>query len=425
MLTRIQIRNYKSIAACSLELGSLQFFVGPNGSGKSNFLDAIRFVADSLRTSLSHALRERGGINEVRRRSGGHPNHFGMRLEFVLDGGARGHYSFRVGARPQGGYEVQNEECEIFQSAEDVGEAEGDDDANSSSRRLSAPIIGRAESFFGVRSGDVTSSSIRIPPAGSADRLYLVNASGLPAFRPLFDALSHMGFYNLSPWNLRELQPADAGDLLSRDGSNITSVMTRLARSNPAAKTRIEEYLSKVVPGVTGVDVKAIGPREILEFRQFVPGAKFPWRFMAGSMSDGTVRALGVLVALFQAGNGARVPLVGIEEPEMALHPGAVGVLMDALVEASQTTQVLVTSHSPDLLDDPRVDASQLVAVLAEGGVTRIAPPDTPGRKALRDKLYTAGDLLRLNQLMPESDMGEDDEPTLFDLPDNPRPPKR
>ncbi|HVN04131.1 MAG TPA: AAA family ATPase [Bryobacteraceae bacterium] len=88
----------------------MTFLVGPNGAGKSSFLDALRFVTDSLRTSLEHTIRDRGGINEVRRRSGGHPNHFGLRLSFSLPTGETGHYAFRIGARPQGGFEVQNEE---------------------------------------------------------------------------------------------------------------------------------------------------------------------------------------------------------------------------------------------------------------------------------------------------------------------------
>ena len=84
----------------------LSFLVGPNGSGKSNFLDALRFIADSLRFSIEHALRDRGGVNEVRRRSGGHPTHFGIRLEFNLED-SQGHYTFRVGAKAGGGYDVQ------------------------------------------------------------------------------------------------------------------------------------------------------------------------------------------------------------------------------------------------------------------------------------------------------------------------------
>jgi predicted ATPase len=111
-----------------------------------------------------------------------------------------------------------------------------------------------------------------------------------------------------------------------------------------------------------------------------------------------------VLVALFQAGNGtgARVPLVGIEEPEVALHPAAAGVLLDSLHDASQQTQVIVTSHSTDLLDSEEIETDSILAVVAEQGVTKIGPLDEAGRSALRDQLYTAGELLRLNQLAPD-----------------------
>ena len=70
-LRRVALRNYKSIRECDVALGRLMLLVGPNGSGKSNFLDALRFVAESLRTTMDQALRERGGIQEVRRRSQG------------------------------------------------------------------------------------------------------------------------------------------------------------------------------------------------------------------------------------------------------------------------------------------------------------------------------------------------------------------
>lgn len=378
-LTRIVLRNYKSIAACDVRLGPLVFLVGPNGAGKSNFLDALRFVADGLRTSLDHAIRDRGGIKEVRRRSGGHPNHFGMRLEFVLRSGAVGHFAFKLGARPAGGYEVQEEEC-----------------------RVRGPEALEQEQFYLVRSGEVVASSVPVSPAASADRFYLVNASGLPPFRPVYDAFSRMGFYSLNPARIRDLQSPDAGELLERDGSNITGVLARSDDRARAAKQRIEEYLAKVVPGVTGVDVKAVGSRETLEFRQQVAGGGGPWRFPAMAMSDGTLRTLGVLAALFQAGNGAGVPLVGIEEPEVALHPAAAGVLLDSLRDASQQTQVLVTSHSTDLLDNEAIATEEILAVVAEGGVTRIGPLDEASRSALADHLYTPGELLRLNQLTPD-----------------------
>ena len=118
-------------------------------------------------------------------------------------------------------------------------------------------------------------------------------------------------------------------------------------------------------------------------------------------MSDGTLRALGVLVALFQrpATDGRAVRLVGIEEPETALHPGAAAVLRSALFEASRHTQVIVTSHSPDLLDDKGISAENIVSVISRGGETILGPVDEASRTSIRDQLFTAGELLRLNQL--------------------------
>ena len=379
LLTRVVLRNYKSIAACDVAPAQLSFLVGANGSGKSNFLDALRFVADSLRFSIDHALRDRGGINEVRRRSGGHPTHFGIRVVFNL-GESWGHYAFEVGAKPQGGFEVQREECYVL----------GRD--------------GDQPQFYEVAGGHVTRSTLSPPPAAAADRLYLVNASGLNAFRPVYDALSGLGFYNLNPEAIRDLQPPDPGDLLKRDGSNAASVLSNLATRAPAFKERIETYLGKVVPGVAGVDRRSVGPRDTLEFRQEVRGAQYPWRFFASNMSDGTLRAFGVLLALFQgAGDGAtRRSLVGIEEPEVALHPAAAGVLIDGLRDAAEHAQVLVTSHSPDLLDDDEISADSIFSVVAKHGETRIGPLNDVGRAVLRDQLYTAGELLRMGQLEPD-----------------------
>ena len=114
-IQRVWLRNYKSIGRCDVRLGPLTYLVGPNGSGKSNFLDALSFVRDALDLSLDHAVRERGGVNEVRRRSGGHPNHFEIRLGFCLPDASSGVYSFRIGAKKQGDYgrRVQSESCEL------------------------------------------------------------------------------------------------------------------------------------------------------------------------------------------------------------------------------------------------------------------------------------------------------------------------
>ena len=377
-ITRVSLKNYKSIAACDVQLQPLTFLVGRNGSGKSNFLDALRFVADALDSSLEHAIRDRGGINDVRRRSRGHPNHFSIRLEFALPEGSTGHYAFRIGTRSPGGYEVQTEECRL------------------QSEKLFTPEV-----YFRVDNGSVTDTSVKVAPAAATDRLFLVNASGLPEFRPVYEAFSRMGFYSLNPDKIRDLQAPDPRDVLTRDGDNITSVFAQLSLP---AKQRVQEYLAAVVPGMHKVEVKEFGPKETLEFRQDVAGDKHRWRFLANNMSDGTLRVLGILVALFQGEGDAqkRVPLVGIEEPELALHPAAAGVLLDSLQDAAEKTQVIVTSHSPDLLDNKDLDVESILAVEARDGNTVIGRVDEASRSVLRDKLYTTGELLRLNQLQPD-----------------------
>lgn len=382
-IRRARIRNFRSIGACDVLLGDLTILVGRNGAGKSNFLDAMRFVTDALQTSLDHAIQSRGGIEDVRRQTVGHPRNFAIALEVELPNLSTARYQFEIAAREQGRFAIKNEKLTV------VG---------ASKERLG---------HYEVQDGKLTSKSEDAMPVPTDDRLYLVSVSGIPIFRPTYDALLAMGFYNLNPDAMKELQSPDAGELLHRDGSNIASVIARLTQDKPEVFERIKDYLLTIVPGITDVTREALGPRETLKFRQTVKGAKHPWSFYAASMSDGTMRVLGTLTAVVQlAGRKSPLTLVGIEEPETALHPGASGSLMDALREATAQTQVVVTTHSPDLLDQLRPDKEKLLVVDMYEGNSRIAIPDDASHKAIRDHLYSPGDLLRMDQLqVNESDL--------------------
>jgi predicted ATPase len=256
---------------------------------------------------------------------------------------------------------------------------------------------------FDVREGKVKDSS-QPGIAVSPDRPYLVAASGNPAFRPAFDLLSRICIYNINPAVIRDLQLTDSGDMLHREGRNLAAVLRRLTRDHRDRMRRIQDYMELIVPGIAGIQAKPLQNREMIEFRQSMPGAKSPWRFPASSMSDGTLRALGVLTAIFQAPpTGAMdLPIVGIEEPEVAVHPHALSVLLDALMEASESRQTVVTSHSPELLDRSTVDADSLLAVSSQAGATVIAPVDQAMREAMREHLCTAGELMRQNRLVPD-----------------------
>lgn len=113
-LTRVRIENFRSIAACDVRLGPLTVLAGPNAAGKSNFLDALRFVRDALRTSPGQALEPRGGLEEILHRSpaGTRADSFRIRLDVTVPapepasepGGERGaldaSYLLEVGADP-------------------------------------------------------------------------------------------------------------------------------------------------------------------------------------------------------------------------------------------------------------------------------------------------------------------------------------
>ena len=391
-ITRVALRNYKSISACDVRLQPLTLLVGPNGAGKSNFLDALRFTSQALRFSLDHALRERGGIGDVRRRSRGHPNHFGIRLDLRVPHGEAS-YAYSVGARPHGGYRVHRESCRVRSA----------DPARTGS--------------FEIGRGEITHASVPgLPPIPQSDRLYLLPASNHPVFRPVYDTLSEMGFYNPNPRRIRDLQSSAPGEILDGDGSNLASVFSALKSRAPDAAQRIVRYLSVIVPGTVGVETKTLGPQLTLEFLQNVRGDRHAWRFLANNMSDGTLRAFGVLVALFQSAEGSSLTarFIGIEEPESALHPAAAEALTDVLQEVSGSVQVLATTHSAELLDQRTLQHDSLLAVVSEAGETRLAPLDAAGRATLRDGLSTPGDLLRMEMLEPDRKLASPRQLKLF-----------
>lgn len=377
-ITRLRLKNFKSIASCDVSLGPLTLLVGPNGSGKSNVLDALRLTADGLSTSLDHALGERGGVDQVRRRSGGHPTHFTVHLDLRTPT-ATGSYTFEVGASKGGGFTVNKEEVSFTSS--DFGSAQ-----------LVVRIHDGAVSY--------ASPSLGLLPKPDKNQLYLVRLSGAEQLRPLYDGLSHMQVFNLSPELMKMPQTPDVGDLLHRNGNNIASVLERL---DSHAMARVVDYLQSMVQDVRSVKRVPLGPWESLEFRQVVEGQPNAWNFPAESMSDGTLRALGVLVALFASTPESASP-IGIEEPETALHPAAAATLMGALRDASERRQVVVTSHSPDLLDGGDIRQGELLAVRSTEGKTRVAPIDAARRLALSEELFGAGELLRQDQLQPATE---------------------
>ena len=124
-------------------------------------------------------------------------------------------------------------------------------------------------------------------------------------------------------------------------------------------------------------------------------------KFFAQNMSDGTLRGLAVLVALLQARGDGRASLVGIEEPELTLHPGALGAVMDAILEASESTQTFVTTHSVELLDNEELPHRSVFPVELSAGESRIDSLDDACLEAIDGRDFTVGELLTMGQAAP------------------------
>ncbi len=379
-ITRVILHNYKSIALGNVALGPLNFLVGPNGSGKSNFIDAMRFCRDALRTPLDQVFAKRNtNLHHLLHHSPGDPDSFEMRFEFRLGSGWLGFYSFGISSQSPRGFEVRREKCYVHEPS-------------------------GAERSFEIRSGQLASAhpSAAALPAPNERRLFLVNASALPEFHPVYELLSGMEFYTPDPETMRvDLDTTGSADILDSDGENIASVLDRLSRTQRSTKERIDQYLRAVVPGLERVETVEFEHYKLLNF--YITAAGSSSMFLASNMSDGTLRALALLVALFQnAGSDSRVSVIAIEEPETGLHPAATAVLLDAIREASESVQVVATSHSADLLDSPEIPSDAIRAVSWENGQSEILGVDNATRSTLHDRLYTAGELLRMGGLTPE-----------------------
>jgi len=136
-----------------------------------------------------------------------------------------------------------------------------------------------------------------------------------------------------------------------------------------------------------------------LEFKQEVTGSKYPWKFDAHSMSDGTLRILGILLAIHQPGTNSTL---AIEGPEVTVHPSIIDLITRVLMDASNERQILITTHSPDIIDHKDIKDKYIKIVTIEKNQTQISPLSKSNREVIHDQLYTPGELLRSNELKPE-----------------------
>jgi predicted ATPase len=369
-IRRIRLKRFRSYLWADVELANPLFLVGKNGAGKSNFLKALEFLAASMSLPLESVFQLHGGIETVRYRtsSRSRPGNFGMRVDFMLPNGDEGFYVFEIKAMTGFQFKVVREQCV----------------AGSSS--------------FDREGNEVKLTLPGVTPRVVDDALLLPLLGGAEEFEPVVKMLGGIQVFSLEPRMIQELQKPDAGLALKGDGSNLASVLKTLSEE---ALQRLCQLLGKVVPGVTGVSTVKHGKSLTLKFTQ-------TWRIESGeeeisheafSMSDGTMRITGILCAFLQ---NQKPSIIAIEEPESTIHPEALGSLLEVIRGFSRNTQIIVTTHSPDLLDCKWIEAANLKVVAWREGVTRILRLHPSSEETLKQHLMGAGEMLRTEGLRPE-----------------------
>jgi len=121
-------------------------------------------------------------------------------------------------------------------------------------------------------------------------------------------------------------------------------------------------------------------------------------------MSDGTLRLLGILLAIYQPSESA---LIGVEEPESTIHPAAMDALVQILKDGQHRAQILVTTHSPDVLDNKEISDDNIRVVENLRGKTIVSTVGRVPRDSIVQRLYSAGELMRAGELDPDREQAE------------------
>ncbi|WP_437663243.1 AAA family ATPase [Sorangium sp. So ce1182] len=419
MITKICARNFRSIGKrIELELGAMTVLVGPNASGKSNVVDLLRFLAEcaSGGGGIDKPVAARHGLRALRHGSSAEPSDVLLEVHVERDDGA-GVWGFTLTSSDEfDSVWVKSERAvwfpgmapdigtrarifELLEKSEDTWTEEErgmflGDNARATAESDATPFP-QPERFTSHK-GDFF---LKLPPFFRHDDSQVRQIEPQPArlyrFAPLMEELRSVAIYSLFPDVLRAPQHPDPSKPMSTKGSNWASTLRALERSTWG--TELVAALGRLAVDIDEYRVTQAGGFLIPEFRHGLDAQGRERWYGAAQESDGTLRVAAVLTALFQ--DPAPV-LLGFEEPELGVHPGAIPLLFDFLKEASTRSQVLLTTHSPDLLDLVPIDDVRVVE--RRDGATTVARVDERQRELVRKRLMSTSDLLHAEGLRPE-----------------------
>ena len=363
-LLNLKALRYRSLRDENIPLSDLNLFIGSNASGKSTILDALRFLHEGVQErDFKPPVFSRGGIvhlawkgEEVRQIE------LLARLE---DDGKTFEWFVRL---TKEGYEFSvHEEVSEFRKA-------------APPSQLLAADKGRGWWWSGAKGDRVLLAQ---PPTTCALAAAAVDES-FPA-RGVAEFVSRWGFFDPSPFLLRRSWTGLDSSRFDPYGRNLAERLFALQEASPEAFKQIVSATQSVLGLPSQIDLRESRDSEDrVYFVQHEPGLKFPVHQVGAS--SGTLRMLALMTALFgEPGSN----LIGIEEPENHVHPTALAAFAEYLLRARDRVQILVTTHSPLLLDFLNEPGAVCVVRHTDQDGTRVTPESNS--EAVRQALEVSG----------------------------------
>ena len=346
-IRRLKIANFKSIDSLEITgLSSFSVFAGANGSGKSNFFDALDFVSLFVRSGIENALHEHGGfanIHSVKRR-GADSKKFCFEIECDL-------------------CENQSETPSAFHYSLCIHDLDRQPKIEE--------YLDANEKRIIKRNGDAATSYDKGKMSSVGGFPDIHSALWLYRNHPITELLTDLNVYRIEPTDAKEPDISRFDPTrLARKGHNLASVLQHL-ESNPEVRENILDWMEMIVPGIENIQTEQqrLDGSTALLFKEKGTKRRFP----AHLVSDGTMHALCLLVAVLDAPSHGGMTL--IEEPETGLHAKAIRELVDMMrQQASPENPIWLTTHSESVVR--ALKPSELILVDKVDGRTTMKRAD-------------------------------------------------
>lgn len=367
MIKRLKVKNFRSLQDVDIPLRPLTVFVGPNNAGKSNILDSLQFLRDILEMGGEYPIHHRAGFRNIVY-GGELSRSIAIEMEGVVKKESIS-YSVEITGMPPP-YNIKKEGFSLHRDSETYRLAE----AKSGEGAL-FDITGKQMLGVGGQP-PATHSILRY----MEDRSYAQKSEAKLVIRFL-DSVKRWRGYNFYPASVKGVNPSRRTLTLQPTGENLSGVVHTIQSENPPLFNEMEELLH------TGIkEIERLLTRLTDEGGTYIAikEKNLPFPIPITNISDGTLRFLAVLAAIFSPSSPA---LLLFEEPENCLHPYLLEVLADILKSASERTQILVSTHSPLLLN--YLSYEDLILVEKREGKTVCKPIED--KEGVKEALKTLG----------------------------------